>query len=192
MENMNIQGTQTSRLYSFCQRCSKPLSDPVSMSRGYGKICYMKLMRNIPLGESDYEEDLPEYEFVELTTENMKNLINLEPITITGKQSSRQIFIGKEGTSNLFELSPNESFQIKMHSSNGFNWGYSGSGSAQLALAIVLLYVKDKEWIDRLYQNFKWEIIAGLPHGKDFQVTIDIGKWFYKYFKEEINNGINH
>lgn len=191
MKNFNIQEAQTGRLYSFCQRCGKPLSDPESMARGYGKICYMKLMKHIPLNWNMEDNNYMKYEFEELAYEDMENLTNLKPITITGKQSNRQIFIGEEGTSNLFELIPSESFQIKMHSPDGFNWGYSGSGPAQLALAIILLYVKDEKWIYRLYQNFKWEVIAGLPHGKDFKVTVDIGKWFYKYFKEELNETNN-
>ena len=49
------------------------------------------------------------------------------------------------------------------HSPSGFEWGYGGSGPAQLALAILADHLSnDREALD-LYQRFKWKIIVGLP-----------------------------
>ena len=47
-------------------------------------------------------------------------------------------------------------------SPSGFNWGYGGSGPAQLALAI-LLRATDHETAVAYYQAFKWDVIAKLP-----------------------------
>ena len=49
----------------------------------------------------------------------------------------------------------------KYHS-DGFEWGYGGSGPADLALNILGLFVEPPEAY-RLHQAFKWDMIAGLP-----------------------------
>lgn len=52
---------------------------------------------------------------------------------------------------------------LRNHSPTGFEWGYSGSGPAQLALALCVA-VTGKEWLSlRYYQAFKRRIVAGLP-----------------------------
>lgn len=57
-------------------------------------------------------------------------------------------------------------------SPTGFEWGYGGSGPAQLALAILLDALADIEHATRLFQAFKWAKIAGYPkHG--FVITED-------------------
>jgi hypothetical protein len=62
------------------------------------------------------------------------------------------------------ELSPAKSLKVRNHSPSGFNWGYGGSGPAQLALAILLdLYPeRGTEWAERHHQAFKFKVIAGL------------------------------
>jgi len=45
---------------------------------------------------------------------------------------------------------------------SGFAWGYGGSGPAQLALAILADHLHDDERALRLYQDFKWTVIARL------------------------------
>lgn len=77
-----------------------------------------------------------------------------ENINVQGCIDDRTILI------DLQELYPFDSLQIIRHSPYGFNWGYSGSGPSQLALAIYAL---------RYYQAFKKETIALWP-----QQNIDI------------------
>lgn len=43
-----------------------------------------------------------------------------------------------------------------------FSWGYGGSGPAQFALALLLLYV-DEETAHRHHHNLKFGWIGGLP-----------------------------
>ena len=50
------------------------------------------------------------------------------------------------------------------HSPTGFEWGYGGSGPAQLALAILADHCGDDEQALNFYQRFKWAVIAELPH----------------------------
>jgi hypothetical protein len=72
-------------------------------------------------------------------------------------------------------LSPLKSQSIVNHSPDGFNWGYSGSGPSQLALAI-LLEVTNKETALKYYQDFKFDIIAKLPQ-EDFEMELNFKKW---------------
>lgn len=44
--------------------------------------------------------------------------------------------------------------------SDGFQWGYAGSGPAQLALALIANSTGDDELALRVYQQFKAEYIA--------------------------------
>ncbi|HEU6448902.1 MAG TPA: DUF6166 domain-containing protein [Verrucomicrobiae bacterium] len=52
---------------------------------------------------------------------------------------------------------------LRSHSPAEFEWGYGGSGPAQLALAILADHLQDDQEALNLYQRFKWNVIAGLP-----------------------------
>jgi hypothetical protein len=58
-------------------------------------------------------------------------------------------------------LSPAPSQSIINHSPDGFNWGYGGSGPAQLAASIMLELTGDIGG----YQDFKWDVVAKIPQG---------------------------
>jgi hypothetical protein len=51
---------------------------------------------------------------------------------------------------------------LRHHSPDGFSWGYAGSGPAQAALAIAAHALGDEDG-QRVYQAFKWDVIAGSP-----------------------------
>ena len=74
-------------------------------------------------------------------------------------------------------LLPERSQSFRMHSPDGFSWGYGGSGPAQLALAVMLEICPDEESAMRSYQDFKWEVIVNLPMEEDFSTDIDPKKW---------------
>jgi hypothetical protein len=57
------------------------------------------------------------------------------------------------------------------HSPDGFAWGYGGSGPAQLALALVAHATGQDSLALSIYQDFKHEIIAGLPRDGDWEIT---------------------
>lgn len=82
---------------------------------------------------------------------------------LQGFAESRMVLIdGKQ-------LSPGPSQQYYNHSPDGFNWGYGGSGPAQLALAIMLRLNGKPDG----YQDFKQLVIAKLPQGKDFDIEFE-------------------
>ena len=93
---------------------------------------------------------------------------------ITGNFETREVLVdGKP-------LDPGPSLKVWCHSPSGFNWGYEGSGPAQLALAILLL-VTDESTSSRLHQSFKQEVIARLPQA-DFEIRIDVKHWLLQRF----------
>jgi hypothetical protein len=49
------------------------------------------------------------------------------------------------------------------HSPTGFEWGYGGSGPAQLALALLADHTGDDEEAATLHQDFKRLVVARLP-----------------------------
>ena len=69
---------------------------------------------------------------------------------------------------------------IECHSPDGFEWGYGGSGPADLALSILADFTGSKELAYKYHQAFKWEFIANLAkeqwkiEGKHIQEWLDI------------------
>jgi hypothetical protein len=73
-------------------------------------------------------------------------------------------------------LTPDRSLKVRNHSPTGFNWGYGGSGPAQLALAILL----EKAPLDVAkanYQDFKFEYVAKWPFGQGGRFEVPIEAW---------------
>ena len=59
-------------------------------------------------------------------------------------------------------LTPDRSLELANHSPSGFEWGYTGSGPAQLALALLLDYTDDEEVALAEYMAFKNEVVSQL------------------------------
>lgn len=72
-------------------------------------------------------------------------------------------------------LSHAKSLKHVSHSPDGFNWGYGGSGPAQLAYAICHeLYGKDIA--RRVYQDFKWRFLVAIEDDS-FDLTLDLAEF---------------
>jgi len=96
---------------------------------------------------------------------------------ITGLRSTGTVFI--DGV----ELSPARSQAVYNHSPDGFNWGYGGSGPAQLALAL-LLEATDKFNSQRYYQDFKFAVVSHLDENFVLQASV-IYDWLEKRKTED-------
>lgn len=73
----------------------------------------------------------------------------------------RRAFHAAEVTVNGQPLNPR--LDLWNHSPAEFEWGYGGSGPAQLALALLADHCGNDEQAVDLHQRFKWAVIAGLP-----------------------------
>lgn len=78
---------------------------------------------------------------------------------------------------NGARLDPSYSQKAFNHSPDGFNWGYGGSGPAQLALALLL----EETGFDQavlLHQEFKREVVAKWPWTRPWSLTgAEIRAW---------------
>lgn len=93
--------------------------------------------------------------------------------SIRGTAKTRTVYL------NGTQLDPAKSLAFHNHSPDGFNWGYCGSGPAQLALS-VLMEVLPLEFAALLYVRFKDEIIANIPQDQNFEIDIDFMDWLEK------------
>jgi hypothetical protein len=56
------------------------------------------------------------------------------------------------------------------HSPDGFEWGYGGSGPAQLALALLAHATGDDEFARKYHQRFKLSYVASLPQDENWWI----------------------
>ena len=88
---------------------------------------------------------------------------------IKGDWKTRRVWVDEK------ELFAGRSQEAINHSPDGFNWGYAGSGPAQLALAILLEHLPEGQALSQ-YQQFKWDVIARLPRS-DFEIDLNLEKY---------------
>lgn len=74
-------------------------------------------------------------------------------------------------------LDPEPSQAVVNHSPDGFDWGYGGSGPAQLALAILLDLTDGEHLAESLHQEFKSRFIAGAPKEGFHLAEDEIRNW---------------
>lgn len=81
---------------------------------------------------------------------------------LSGNSDTREVWL------NGKRLDPAPSQKVRNHSPDGFNWGYGGSGPAQLALAICL-EIMPRDEAETFYQHLKIHVISELPQGENFE-----------------------
>ena len=69
----------------------------------------------------------------------------------------------------LLPLDPR--LDLANHSPTGFEWGYGGSGPAQLALALLADAVGSDRVALRLHQPFKWRFVAKLARHPEWWIS---------------------
>ncbi len=116
-----------------CGRCGKPLTDPLSVLRGFGPEC----SKLVEADRSASQEHLGG----ELGPFRDEVILQLSP--------------KGDCLTNIVHRKID-------HSPTGFAWGYEGSGPADLALNILLYFVPEKVAYP-LHQDFKREFIARIP-----------------------------
>ena len=73
----------------------------------------------------------------------------------------------------------NPRLDLKNHSPDGFEWGYGGSGAAQLSLAILADHLPDTQQALDFYHRFKWAAIAQFPRRKWSLTSNEIDQWLH-------------
>src|SRR5262245_33346403 len=93
-----------------------------------------------------------------------------------GKRSNQGCEVTKEvpGETVVSALDPR--LDLWNHSPSGLEWGYAGSGPAQLALALLADAVGDDLAVP-LHQQFKWRFVSRFPK-EGFEMTAsEIQSW---------------
>lgn len=67
-------------------------------------------------------------------------------------------------------------FDVRNHSPTGFEWGYNGSGPAQLALAILCDSLRDVTQATKVYMEFKDRVVATWK--EEWAISeVDVREW---------------
>jgi hypothetical protein len=76
---------------------------------------------------------------------------------------------------------------LRNHSPSGFEWGYGGSGAAQLALAILSDAVGAEKALS-CYQRFKFQVKARLPRDQWELSREDVLAWYRGHATTEVGD----
>jgi len=95
---------------------------------------------------------------------------DLKPVTLTAVETLRKRVHKRN-------ITPTRSQKVWNHSPDGYNFGYGGSGPAQLALAILLDHTNDSILSVSRHQDFKWEFICNMNHPGGTITDKQIDKW---------------
>lgn len=122
-----------------CAICNRGLKDPDSQHKGIGPICWARIQKENERHSHEMDDEIQEY-------------VEGDDIILVRTEPDRKT-VGR--------IRCNVPRTIYRHSPTGYNWGYGGSGPADLALNILLLF-KDLHFTNKHYQDFKFAFIAGI------------------------------
>lgn len=137
-----------------CNRCNRVLRDLNSKERGFGRVCWNKHIHE---------------------KESMKDqggLFPEEQLPFNG-----DVVLKRGPNSSVVTNVPQK---VVQHSPGGFEWGYAGSGPADLALNILAMFT-DNETAQELHQIFKWDYITKMPFEGGTIKGSEIKKWLKQH-----------
>jgi hypothetical protein len=165
---------------SYCLRCKKPLSNPVSIDAGMGPICRghggreMDTCQKDKFADEDIDENIP---------------------------LSNALVLQRDGDDDHAIIRTNVPHLVVHHSPSGFEFGYGGSGPADLALNVCQFYLNSigyrgektecfdgtcwsLAWV--LHQDFKWAFIANAPRKGIVIDWVVIKQWFTEHITSDL------
>jgi hypothetical protein len=136
---------------TYCQRCGRGLRNPTSIQRGIGPICYGKQQKDSDMNIND------------LTDRHLDIDLN------------DGIYLQRDEHG----VATNVPHTVIQHSPSGYEFGYGGSGPADLALNLAETMLHRLDWSGErvgcydgncfklawdMHQQLKWQFIASAPH----------------------------
>lgn len=91
---------------------------------------------------------------------------------------------GEQGETCLLVTPLPERWDLVNHSPDGFEWGYRGSGPAQLALALLADATGNDNLAIDMHQAFKDAVLTMICEGA-FTITADFIRWWVERYQEE-------
>lgn len=86
-----------------------------------------------------------------------------------GRQTEHGCAVDVEQNGEVCLLHPRD--DVRSHSKEGFEWGSSSPGAAQLALALAVDVLRDKGRALKVYRRLESELIASLSPDEDWMLT---------------------
>lgn len=183
---MNLYTSYAAR----CRRCHRPLTDPVSISLGMGPECRGRSggVMEAKLCKSD-----------EFSDQFDSSMPFAEGLVL--KRFRRPTLFDNPGPAEVGGVITNVPHLVVHHSPDGFEFGYGGSGPADLALNICQLYLNMTGYNGQqvkcydgtcfqlayaLHQEFKRDIVAAVPRtGVTLPFSL-IDAWFQSHITSEL------
>lgn len=174
----------------ICRRCRRGLSNPTSIQAGMGPVCRGHQGK----GQSSKEDDMRKF----------------HDFFIWDVPLSEKLVIGRERDGDSTWVKTNVPHLVIEHSPDGFEFGYPGSGPADLALNICEWYLRhigyDGQIMEcfngttcfslafALHQDFKDAFVVGIPRysryghlGVGAEIPFsDIKAWFDVHLNAEL------
>lgn len=139
-----------------CNICGRILTDPQSVQRGIGPECwevYQARLAQEDAGNEGQDGRCKHHRWV--------------------GDFAGDVVLGRDEKGYVTANIPQK---VVKHSPTGFEFGYGGSGPADLALNILLCYT-DGNTAQEWYQDFKWAFVAKLPEAGGVIKGDDVRKW---------------
>lgn len=179
--------TRTMKRTAVCSRCHRPLSDPKSVEAGMGEVCR---------GHSGKGEIMTDETSKTDFTDQFDDDIPFGKAFVMRRA-------GKAGDADHRRNAvTNVPHLVVHHSPDGFEFGYGGSGAADLALNVCQLYLNLTQYKGRktkcydgncwalawrLHQDFKREFIANVNWVKGASIPFGkIDAWFTAQMTNEL------
>lgn len=114
--------------------------------------------------------------------------MNLKPNNKSGKRDKgkrikKDIVLWRDDHGEAYANIPH---LLVKHSPTGFEWGYHGSGPADLALNILFYCTDDEFLAKRYYQYFKQEVISGIDKSGGIIPYAFVVDWLRKKILSEV------
>jgi hypothetical protein len=141
-----------------CARCGRQLKSPKAKELGYGIICWRKILAEQAIAE-----------------QKAQAAIVIETSIMDGYAGARDV----KGNVKVVAIRNGKQYPLRhlvRHSPDGFNWGYGGSGPADLARSIIADALGIDDPNPTVYQEFKRSFVASW--GDRWEISQDeIREW---------------
>jgi len=110
--------------------------------------------------------------------------MSTEPVVYVAWRTEQTAFVRKICEGKFLSL--NYCFHLRNHSPTGFEWGYRGSGPAQLALALCADMLASEEQALDCYQLFKARSIGRLAERGWVRYELDFQEIIEEIYSQEM------
>lgn len=152
-----------------CRKCHRILTTPAAVEAGYGPVCYAKEFGKSLYSTSKATRSAGSSPRIRMRMSQAAKRKKIEPMPLL----TADVTCSRDADGKAHVNIPQ---RIRYHSPSGIEWGYGGSGPADLALNILSLYVEERTAYE-LHQQFKQDFITVMPHEGGTIKREDIITW---------------